>query len=50
VLGGVAFLCVLDKSLQLLGMSLFAVLAVKGFAILAAAIFDMARSRRWKPA
>lgn len=50
VLGGVAFLCVLDKSLQLLGMSLFAVLAVKGFAILAAAIFDMAHSRRWKPA
>lgn len=50
VLGGVAFLCVLDKSLQLLGMSLFAVLAIKGFAILAAAIFDMARSRRWKPA
>lgn len=47
---GVTFLCVLDKSLQLLGMSLFVVLAVKGFAILAAAIFDMARSRRWKHA
>jgi ribose/xylose/arabinose/galactoside ABC-type transport system permease subunit/ABC-type sugar transport system substrate-binding protein len=46
-LGGVAFLCALDKSLQLLGLSLFVVLAVKGCAILAAAIFDMARSRRW---
>jgi ribose/xylose/arabinose/galactoside ABC-type transport system permease subunit/ABC-type sugar transport system substrate-binding protein len=50
VLGGVAFLSLLDKSLQLLGISLFAVLAVKGLAILAAAMLDMARSRRWKPA
>lgn len=49
-LAGVAFLCVLDKSLQLLGLSLFVVLAVKGCAIVAAAIFDVARSRRWKPA
>jgi ribose/xylose/arabinose/galactoside ABC-type transport system permease subunit/ABC-type sugar transport system substrate-binding protein len=46
VLAGVAFLCVLDKSLQLLGVSLFAVLAVKGAAILAAAMFDAARTRR----
>jgi ribose/xylose/arabinose/galactoside ABC-type transport system permease subunit/ABC-type sugar transport system substrate-binding protein len=46
-LGGVAFLCALDKSLQLLGLSLFVVLAVKGCAILAAAIFDRARSRSW---
>jgi ribose/xylose/arabinose/galactoside ABC-type transport system permease subunit len=46
VLGGVAFLCVLDKSLQLLGVSLFGVLAVKGVAILGAAIFDAARQRR----
>lgn len=46
VLTGVAFLCVLDKSLQLLGVSLFVVLAVKGVAILAAAGLDAARARR----
>jgi ribose/xylose/arabinose/galactoside ABC-type transport system permease subunit len=46
VLAGVAFLCALDKSLQLLGLSLFVVLAVKGVAILAAAILDAARHRR----
>ena len=45
-LGGAAFLSVLDKSLQLLGLSLFVVLAVKGCAIVSAAIFDVARSRR----
>jgi ribose/xylose/arabinose/galactoside ABC-type transport system permease subunit len=45
-LGGVAFLCVLDKSLQLLGLSLFAVMAIKGCVILAAAAFDVLRSRR----
>lgn len=50
VLIGVAFLSVLDKSLQLLGLSLFIVLAVKGCAILAAAIIDVARSRRVKSA
>lgn len=50
VLGGVAFLCVLDKSLQLLGVSLFVVLAVKGCAIIIAAILDMARSGRWSRA
>lgn len=50
VLIGVAFLSVLDKSLQLLGLSLFIVLAVKGCAILAAAIFDVARARRVKSA
>lgn len=49
-LAGVAFLCVLDKSLQLLGLSLFIVLAVKGCAILAAAILDVLRSRRRKHA
>jgi ribose/xylose/arabinose/galactoside ABC-type transport system permease subunit/ABC-type sugar transport system substrate-binding protein len=43
---GVAFLCVLDKSLQLLGLSLFIVLGVKGCAILAAAIWDTLRHRR----
>lgn len=46
VLGGAAFLCVLDKSLQLLGLSLFVVLALKGCAIVTAAIVDTARSRR----
>jgi len=46
VIGGVAFLSVLDKSLQLLGLSLFVVLAVKGCAILAAAILDVVRTRR----
>lgn len=50
VLIGVAFLSVLDKSLQLLGLSLFIVLAVKGCAILAAAIIDVARARRVKSA
>jgi ribose/xylose/arabinose/galactoside ABC-type transport system permease subunit len=50
VLAGVAFLCVLDKSLQLLGVSLFAVLAVKGVAILGAAIFNAARTRRMRRA
>jgi ribose/xylose/arabinose/galactoside ABC-type transport system permease subunit/ABC-type sugar transport system substrate-binding protein len=49
-LGGVAFLCVLDKSLQLLGLSLFVVLAVKGCAIIVAAIFDVARSGMWRRA
>jgi ribose/xylose/arabinose/galactoside ABC-type transport system permease subunit/ABC-type sugar transport system substrate-binding protein len=49
-LGGVAFLCVLDKSLQLLGLSLFVVLAVKGCAIVSAAIFDVRRTRRGKSA
>jgi ribose/xylose/arabinose/galactoside ABC-type transport system permease subunit/ABC-type sugar transport system substrate-binding protein len=47
VLAGVAFLCMLDKSLQLLGLPLFIVLAVKGMAILAAALIDLARRRRW---
>ena len=46
VLAGVAFLSVLDKSLQLLGLSLFIVLAVKGCAILAAAMVDVVRARR----
>jgi len=50
VLIGVAFLSVLDKSLQLLGLSLFIVLAVKGCAILAAAIIDVARARQVKSA
>lgn len=45
-LGGAAFLCALDKSLQLLGLSLFIVLAVKGCAIVLAALFDVLRSRR----
>lgn len=46
VLAGVAFLSVLDKSLQLLGFSLFIVLAVKGCAILAAAVLDAMRAKR----
>ena len=46
VLVGTAFLCILDKSLQLLGLSLFIVLAVKGCAILVAAILDASRLRR----
>jgi ribose/xylose/arabinose/galactoside ABC-type transport system permease subunit/ABC-type sugar transport system substrate-binding protein len=50
VLGGAAFLCVLDKSLQLLGLSLFVVLAVKGCAIVSAAILDAARARRMQQA
>ena len=45
-LSGAAFLCVLDKSLQLFGFSLFIVLAVKGCAIVLAAIVDAARTRR----
>jgi ribose/xylose/arabinose/galactoside ABC-type transport system permease subunit/ABC-type sugar transport system substrate-binding protein len=46
VLVGTAFLCILDKSLQLLGLSLFIVLAVKGCAILLAAILDASRLRQ----
>jgi ribose/xylose/arabinose/galactoside ABC-type transport system permease subunit/ABC-type sugar transport system substrate-binding protein len=49
-LWGAAFLCVLDKSLQLLGLSLFIVLAVKGCAIIIAATIDVARSGRWRRA
>jgi ribose/xylose/arabinose/galactoside ABC-type transport system permease subunit/ABC-type sugar transport system substrate-binding protein len=49
-LGGVLFLSVLDKSLQLLGLSLFLVLAIKGGAILVAATLDVARRRRWSRA
>jgi len=44
-LSGVLFLSVLDKSLQLLGLSLFLVLAIKGGAILVAAITDAVRRR-----
>lgn len=44
-LGGVLFLSILDKVLQLLGLSLFLVLAIKGTAILSAAIIDVARQR-----
>jgi len=46
VLTGVFILSILDKSLQLLGLSLFLVLAIKGIAILAAAIVDALRHRR----
>ena len=45
-LGGVLFLCVLDKSLQLLGLSQFLVLAIKGGAILLAALLDFFRRRQ----
>lgn len=50
VLVGCTFLCLLDKSLQLLGLSLFIVLAVKGCAILSATILDVARTRRIRAA
>ena len=42
---GVLFLSVIDKSLQLLGLSQFWVLAIKGGVILAAAVIDAARHR-----
>jgi ribose/xylose/arabinose/galactoside ABC-type transport system permease subunit len=42
---GALFLTVLDKGLQLLGLSLFMVLAVKGGVILLAAVLDVARQR-----
>jgi ribose/xylose/arabinose/galactoside ABC-type transport system permease subunit len=42
---GVLFLTVLDKGLQLLGLSLFMVLAVKGTVILLAAVLDVFRQR-----
>jgi ribose/xylose/arabinose/galactoside ABC-type transport system permease subunit/ABC-type sugar transport system substrate-binding protein len=45
-LGGALFLSILDKSLQLLGLSLFLVLAIKGGAILIAASADIIRQRR----
>lgn len=45
-LAGAAFLSLLDKSLQLLGLALSLVLAIKGSAILVAAIGDVARQRR----
>jgi ribose/xylose/arabinose/galactoside ABC-type transport system permease subunit len=44
-IAGAAFLVLLDKSLQLIGFSLFVVLAIKGAAILLAAIADAARRR-----
>jgi ribose/xylose/arabinose/galactoside ABC-type transport system permease subunit/ABC-type sugar transport system substrate-binding protein len=45
-LAGVLLLSVLDKSLQLLGLSLFLVLAIKGGVILVAAMTDVVRRRR----
>ena len=42
---GVLFLSVIDKSLQLLGLSQFWVLVIKGGVILAAAIADATRHR-----
>jgi len=42
---GVLFLSVIDKSLQLLGLSQFWVLVIKGSVILAAAVIDAARHR-----
>jgi ribose/xylose/arabinose/galactoside ABC-type transport system permease subunit/ABC-type sugar transport system substrate-binding protein len=45
-LGGVALLSLLDKSLQLLGLSLFLVLSIKGLIILIAAAVDIQRRRR----
>jgi ribose/xylose/arabinose/galactoside ABC-type transport system permease subunit len=46
---GALFLTVLDKGLQLLGLSLFMVLAVKGSVILLAAVLDVARQRWSEP-
>jgi ribose/xylose/arabinose/galactoside ABC-type transport system permease subunit/ABC-type sugar transport system substrate-binding protein len=43
---GVVFLCAMDKSLQLLGVSQFIVLAVKGCAILGAALLDTLRQKK----
>jgi ribose/xylose/arabinose/galactoside ABC-type transport system permease subunit len=48
-LAGVFFLALLDKTLQLLGLSLFLVLAIKGFAIMVAATADVLR-QRWRSA
>ena len=45
VIFGVLFLSVVDKGLQLLGVSLFAVYAVKGGVILVAAVLDALRNR-----
>ena len=45
VIFGVLFLSVIDKGLQLLGVSLFVVFAVKGGVILAAAVLDALRNR-----
>jgi ribose/xylose/arabinose/galactoside ABC-type transport system permease subunit len=45
VIFGVLFLSVVDKGLQLLGVSLFAVFAVKGGVILVAAVLDALRNR-----
>jgi len=45
VILGVLFLSVVDKGLQLLGVSLFAVFAVKGAVILVAAVLDALRNR-----
>ena len=42
---GVLFLAVIDKSLQLLGMSLFSVFAIKGGVILLASVIDALRHR-----
>jgi ribose/xylose/arabinose/galactoside ABC-type transport system permease subunit/ABC-type sugar transport system substrate-binding protein len=44
-LGGAAFLSILDKTLQLLGLSLFLVLGIKGLAIIIAAGADAWRNR-----
>jgi ribose/xylose/arabinose/galactoside ABC-type transport system permease subunit len=42
---GVLFLVLLDTSLKLMGLTLFAVLAIKGGVILLAAVIDAARTR-----
>jgi ribose transport system permease protein len=42
---GVLFIALLDNSLNLMGLSNFAVLTVKGAVILAAALLDSVRSR-----
>ena len=42
---GVLFLAIIDKSLQLLGLSLFSVFAIKGGVILLAAVIDALRHR-----
>ena len=42
---GVLFLSVVDKGLQLLGISLASVFAIKGLVILTAAVLDALRHR-----
>ena len=46
IIMGVLFLSVLDKALQLIGLTFFIVLSIKGIAILAATYIDIIRRKR----